>query len=103
MVNPSVHDEVKIHGSNEEPDPAGGIIHFHTDVAHVKEWPYLFKDHTVTLRPPQNFTVAGQEDVNIHSLKVAHKRNADGTFDMYYDKDLEPWMEYVSRRRWEAT
>ena len=101
MVNPAVHDHVNVHGHYLPPDPAHGILHFSTDMAHLKEWPSLFDEgvHPKKIRPSLNFSVREEEEVKIHELKDGHKRNANGTFDMYFDSLLEPWMEYVSERR----
>ena len=100
MVKPSVHDKVNVHGHFMKPNPEQGIVHLHTDVAHLKEWPHIFDTFdTVQVRPPHNFTVRKEQEVQIHEFEDAHKTNADGTFDMVFDPKLEPWMEYVSCRR----
>ena len=99
MVNPALHDHVNVHGHFIQPNPKEGIIHFSTNVAHLKEWPGLFETVDPQIRPPRNFTVREENDVNIHELKDGHKRNANGTFDIYFDSKLEPWMKYVSKRR----
>jgi hypothetical protein len=84
-----------------EPDPERGIIQFHTDTAHLKEWPGQFEilsdGHTV--RPPQDFVVSNHNEVGIHSFTRAHAMNANGTFNMYFDPNLESWLEFVAKRR----
>lgn len=98
LVRPSVHDEIHTHG-NLQPDPSKGIVHFHTNTAHMKEWPSIFAKYAPRVRPPRDFTVEREEEVNIHNLKVSYQPNPNGTFNIYFDSGLEPWMEYVSTRR----
>jgi hypothetical protein len=94
MVRPSVHTTIDTHGKLT-PNPSKGIVHFHTGVAHVKEFLSPGKGKR-TVRPPQDFLVQKEEEVAIHSLEAAHRANRNGTFTIYYDDKLHPWLEFVA-------
>ena len=103
LLRPKLYREdfqtkVHVHG-RLEPDPARGIVHFDTSVAHIKEWPGQFGKYAPTIRPARNFTVASGDEVGIHSFEKSHQMNEDGRFNMYYDAQLESWLEYVAGRR----
>ena len=99
LVDPSFHSTIETHGLLV-PGVHEGVTHLHTSIAHMKEWPYLFQNYSAEIREAADFTVqSAMEVANIHSFDISYPQNADGTWNMYYDDNLEPWMEYVSSRR----
>ena len=103
MVNPKHHGFINIHGSTCEPNSGSHLnsIHFHTEVAHVKEWPAVFKSHNITMHNAEDFRMEEDEEQNteFHKLSHSYKTNADGSYTIHYDRDLASWMEFVARRR----
>ena len=108
MVRPSgYHENLRVHGMVANPDPEDGTIHFHADVVHLKEWPHLFRAHSITQRPPQNFNIHHQDEVHIHDMHNSfmpiggdngeyHVTN--GTWLVEYDDQLEIWFDFVISR-----
>jgi hypothetical protein len=98
--------KVHIHG-RKEPDPDLGIFHFDTAVAHMKEWPGQFAVYAPTNRPATNFCVSSLNHsttaiaavVGIPSFAESYPMNANGTFNMYYDANLDSWLQFVANRR----
>ena len=108
LIQPSKHKhelrEVHIHG-RKIPNATAGIVHFDTSEAHIKEWPGQFETYSPTVRLPQDYTVSkdNASSVGIHSFEKAHKVNENGTFTMYYDPDLESWLDFIASRRRQDT
>lgn len=104
LIQPSKHKhelrDVHIHG-RKIPNATAGIVHFDTSQAHIKEWPGQFEPYSPTFRLPQDYTVSKDDasSVGIHSFDKAHKMNENGTFTLYYDRDLESWLDFVASRR----
>lgn len=128
MVRPTVHTKINVHGTfyhnqldhddaknttdnnNSSPlvDTGGGTrIHFHPDVAHIKEWPEIFDAHTVTRRTPERFVVTSQDEVHIHNIHTGFlplegdEGNflvANGQWQVEYDSDLRHWFDFVIGR-----
>jgi hypothetical protein len=93
MVRPELYLDVGVHGN---PSGKPGSIHFNTDEAHLKEFVGIANRHF-------NLTVHNRTDFHTHELdthwfKESHPRNEDGTVTVYFDRDLESWLEYVKSR-----
>jgi hypothetical protein len=98
IVKPKHHQKIDVHGNIFHPDPAKGTIHFHPDIAHFMEWPYIFGGRNITLQEKKSFQFQSESQVGIHNLERAFKSDADGTFTMQYDRQLEDWFQYVIGR-----
>jgi hypothetical protein len=99
MVKPAFHDKVNIHGTHI-PNPEQRSVHFHSDVAHFKEWPDIFSKVDPILREKKSFTVEADSGLTVHhSLDRAQKANPDGTYNVFYDDKLSNWLRFVATRQ----
>ena len=100
ILKPSVFNYTDIHGSVKFPQPSKGMLHFHTDEAHFKEWVGLYKSQTTRVVPSEDFLVSQKKnEVSVHGLKASFRSNANGTFTMFYDSQLHSWLEFVANHR----
>jgi Glycosyltransferase family 92 len=97
MARPNLYQYVNVHG-----DPSGknGSTHFHTAIAHLKEWPsllsYPMQNSTVRAKEPFLVSGANASDLRMHWLPVAYANNSDGTVTIHYDEELQEWFQFVS-------
>jgi Glycosyltransferase family 92 len=101
IVQPKYHARVGVHGTLM-PNEENHSVHFHTGRAHLKEWPALYRPYIIpmALTEKKDFVVTPTTTLSIHhAIEMAHKANSDGTYNMYYDGQLNSWFEYVVSRR----
>jgi len=100
IVDPAVHQFVHVHGIYYRTGRIEGAHHFHpSHIANFMEWPHLFKEHNVTRHePPRGFTVTREDEVHIHNMAEAFRPNAEGSFDVKYDRHLKDWFRSVLHR-----
>jgi Glycosyltransferase family 92 len=97
MARPNLHQYIGVHGN---PSDKNGSTHFHTAIAHLKEWPslltYPMENSTVRAKEPFLASAGNSSDLVMHWLPVAYANNPDGTVTMHYDEQLQDWFHYVS-------
>jgi hypothetical protein len=102
MVDPKVHQKVDIHGTVGWPEKKNGQIHFHTDEAHMKEWPNLvrYTANETKLRDPLEFALSSTApDAGIHNFASGHKENpGPGLRTFYFDDKLQEWFDFVANQ-----
>jgi hypothetical protein len=109
MIRPQLYTaDIEVHGAIDY-DLLDNLttIHFHPDVAHIKEWPEIFGHHNVTHRTPPGFVVTNQQQVGIHNMHTAFTPIGgdpgqhlvmDGEWQVYYDGHLKGWFDFVADR-----
>ena len=95
IVRPKYHPEVQVHGRKARPRKPHQ--HFATSQAHIKEWPSVYKPGLVRQwREPTDYNFLSNE-TDLHFVPEGLKANEDGTFNMYYDDQLDTWIDFVVR------
>lgn len=99
MVRPRIHKQIKVHRTIQHPNPQNGTVHFDPQIAaHMMEWPHIFDEHNVTLRPPKNFKVRSDDEIHVHDLTKAFNADSNGEYLVQYDDHLEEWFHYMIGR-----
>jgi hypothetical protein len=101
MVRPKYFTQISTHGTH---DPVlnenGTSLHFHTDIAHMKEWPSLFSLRNASLhKDRKDFNAADKDEVpDLHNGFNGHVLNKDGSLTMHYDNGLHSWLDFLAHR-----
>jgi hypothetical protein len=86
---------VKTHGWGK-PNAEQTKVHPSTEIAHLKEFPFIYHSFNVTVRPRQDFIATSRADLWLVRNSL---RNRQSGFTMYYDDSLLPWFQYVAGRK----
>ena len=81
--------EMNIHGGQLYPNERLGQIHFHTDVAHIKEWRETFTPINETVREKRSYEVPPSEQKEFAI-------NENGMYTVHYDENLQDWFDFVA-------
>lgn len=105
MVNPAVYQSVNVHGITRTPDPDQGQIHFSTEEAHVKEWPWLLQHHLenwTSIRSPKHFFLPENDPAGVGGIHQFQRGHPDtpskGYRTFYHDRELAGWFDFVASR-----
>ena len=107
LARPSHHSSFfNAHGIYGTPDKTKGEIHVDTSLAHIKEWPSIFKaNRNVTVRAPESFVLntSGEQlrreavaMLRLHNFPGGYKDVGGDLFKIYYDDELRDWLQFVS-------
>ena len=89
MFRRDAFESMNIHGGQHSPNQRLGQIHFHTDVAHIKEWRETFSPQNETILDKKSFqepATDGQE----------FEINEKGMYTVHYDANLQDWFDFVA-------
>ncbi|KAL3911888.1 MAG: hypothetical protein SGARI_001424 [Bacillariaceae sp.] len=96
MLNPYKYRLANVHGTIENPEPTEGQIHFDTSEAHIKHWPFIFKEIEHVTMPRRDLTVAAKDikKLTVHNAGVAYAYSQDGSLTLQYDSNLTDWFQF---------
>ena len=88
MVRPKHYHQVNIHGLSSNFSTLTGPLQFHTSVAHVKEWPSLFKSRQMTY-----YHILPHDDQQAHNGTISSNSSSSMTEAIRRDGLLLPAEE----------